>query len=135
MTNKQKQLYELSFVVLCLRLFDRYRQPAVVFSFLKACCNMYQLDRDMLQQVVMKVMRQQYNLDKVLSELCYLSHRAGADVSELIKFARRPRSTVYRQLKEYALGYTPTCLVMSEKELDTVSNFLYNFKDMGGFIS
>lgn len=96
---------------------------------------MYQLDRDMLQQVVMKVMRQQYNLDKVLSELCYLSHRAGADVSELIKFARRPRSTVYRQLKEYALGYTPTCLVMSEKELDTISNFLYNFKDMGGFIS
>ena len=135
MTNKQKQLYELTFIVLCMRLFERYRQPAVVFSFLKACCNMYQLDRDMLQQVILKVMRQQYNLDKVITELCYLSHRAGADVSELIKFSRRPRSTVYRQLKESAAGYTPTCLIMSSEELEVISSFLYNFRDMGGMIS
>ena len=135
MNNKQKQLYELTYVQLCLRLFERYRQPATVFSFLKACCVMFQLDLAMIQQVTMKVMRQQYNVDDVVSELCYLSHCAGADVVELIRFSRRPRSTVYRLLKQYRSGYRPTCLIMTEKELEIVSLFLYNYKDMGGLVS
>lgn len=134
MDNKQKQLYELTFIILCLRLFERYRHPAAVFSFLKSCCTMYQLDLGIVQQAIMKVMRQQYNLKYIVAEVCYLYHRAGADTSEIIKFAKRPRSTVYKILKTQPTKKS-TCLIMTEKELEVIALFLYNYKDMGGMIT
>ena len=134
MNKQQKQLLELYYIQLCLRLFAKFRNPADVFSFLKACCIMFQLDRDMVQQVTLKVMRQQYNVDVIIAEICYLAHCAGADVSELVRFSGRPKSTVYRKLRQLGKDYHATCLIMTEKELVVVKDFLYNYKYLGGLI-
>jgi hypothetical protein len=92
---------------------------------------MFQMDKSIVQQAILKVMRQKYNLDHVLFELCQVANRAGADNSELQRLTNVPRSTYYYKLNKQ---YVPTVLIMTDKELEVITQFIYNFKYLGGIV-
>lgn len=136
MNKNYKRILELSYINMCLKLFEAYH-PQDVFSFLKSCCIMYQLDRNMIQQVTLKVMRQTYNKEHILYELCQTAAKQGASHVELRRLTRSidgeevPKSTYYYKVNR---KYTKTTLIMTDSELEVIQQFLYNFKYLGGMV-
>jgi len=93
---------------------------------------MYELPQDIIQQATLKVMSTRYNLKIVLFEMARLSYKYNIPAQELMRTCDVPRSSFYRLLKKV---HPPTPLIMTDKELEVLAKFIYNFSQMGRMIT
>lgn len=132
--NKTNLLIELYFIHFCLSLFEKYKEPVHVFYFLKACSTLFEMDNEAIQNLILKVMRQDYHLDKIAWEVIYLASRAGVQYTKLTTMTHKSRMTVYRRSRRLHHGWNMTTPIMTESELDICKTFMSNLEFVGGLV-
>lgn len=127
----EKKIVDLMFVLFILRVF-KFRNPIKGVSFIKAACSLFEMDENMMQALLLRLMKENYTEGKIICELAYRLHCNDVAHYDIIRLTGYPKSTLYRKISLFKqLKYVPVQLNFSEEEHAFVFKFLRHFKTIG----
>lgn len=127
------RLFELLFAILLDRLFQLY-PAAQVMTWLKHSATMFGLENYKFQQALLPFLKRNDSENAILSEALYLLKAAGYEGKQIIRFAKRPASTVNYRIRQHLKGQRHVPCQCSVEDIQTIKQFLDGLRALTGGI-